>query len=144
VRRSLAALLIVALVAVPAAVATLHTHDYAEHDHPEHHHGPSSHEHGHPQLSALAAAADHAVADVTDPPVARLESCDPGGHVAAVTFNCAPAPQLHLTLAEVSTTSRGLPVLRLSAAVGLTDVRVHGPPGEARIPARAPPLTPLA
>ena len=146
VERILASLLVAALVAVPGVVSSLHVHEYTGHDHPTHHHGPASHEHGHHDSSLTELDRDH---DDTlndhDAPAVRAESCDPGRHAVAVKMSGAQPPQLHLDLAELPGPTVAAPTVSLKSAIGITDVRVHGPPPfDPRIPSRAPPLTHLA
>ena len=144
-RRTLASLLVAALVAAPGVVSSLHVHEYTGHDHPTHHHGPASHGHGHhdPSLTERERDHDHAFDD-HDAPAVRAESCDPGRHAVAVKMSCAQPPQLPLDLAEVPGPSIAVPAVPIRSAVGIIDVRLHGPPFDPRIPSRAPPLTHLA
>lgn len=145
VRRVLASFLVAALVAAPGVVSSLHVHEYTGHDHPTHHHGPASHEHG-PHHSPLTEP-DHdhdATFDSHGTAAVSAESCDPGRHAVAVKMGCAQPPQLHLDLAERPGPTIAVPTIALRSAVGITDVRVHGPPFDPRIPSRAPPLTPHA
>jgi hypothetical protein len=144
VRRPLAALLALALIAAPAATASLHVHDYADHDHPQHHHGPASHEHGRHDHPVAPASIHTRGLERHDPPENLLESCDPGRHSVAVKMSCAQSPQLHLSLAELSgSVSIPLPA-RARLMRSFRDIRVHGPPFDPHTPSRAPPLTPHA
>ena len=126
-------------------VSFLHVHEYIGHDHPTHHHAPASHEHGHELSPATETDLDHvSTFDSHGAPTARAESCDPGRHGVAVKMSCAKLPQLHLDLAELPGPTIVVPAVPVRSAVGITDVRVHGPPFDPRIPSRAPPLTPHA
>ena len=142
VRRTLASLLVTALVAAPGVLSSLHVHEYIGHDHETHHHGPASHEHGHQPSPLNAPDLDHLpVFDCHSPPTARAESCDPGRHVVAVKMTCGQLPQLHLHFAELPGPDVVVPAAPVRPAVGVTDVRVHGPPFDPRVPSRAPPPT---
>jgi hypothetical protein len=140
VRRLVGLLLAHSLVVSSATASSMHVHEYAEHDHPDHHHGPASHEHG---PSARAEQDHHSPAD-DDHPALQAESCDPGRHAVSTTLGCARVPQAHLDLAELPGPTIIAPAAPIRAATAVVDVRVHGPPFDARIPARAPPLTPHA
>ena len=140
-RRLLACVLIQALVGSTAWGASLHVHKYAGHDHPEHHHGPASHEH---HQAAVADAEHHTEAEDHDLPTFQADSCDPRHHAVAVTMGCAPLPQLHLAIAELPSPTVVVPAAPVQSVAPVTDVRVHGPPFDSRIPARAPPLSPQA
>jgi hypothetical protein len=61
-----------------------------------------------------------------------------------VTMGCAPLPQLHLAIAELPSPTVVVPAAPVQSVAPVTDVRVHGPPFDSRIPARAPPLSPQA
>ena len=135
-------MLAAALVAAPAAVTSLHVHEYVEHDHVEHHHGPASHEHQHARRPAVHEL-DHPAPPVGDGELA-LESCDPGHHAIAIGMTCAQPPQSDLSLADLDGPVEMAPSVRHRSATGVTDVRVHGPPFDPRIPSRAPPPTDLA
>jgi hypothetical protein len=135
VRRLLALVLAPALVASSAMASSTHVHEYAEHDHPEHHHGPASHEHAH----SAPAEQDHPPAD-DDHPAFQAESCDPGRHAVAATFVCAQVPQSHVDLGDLPGPSIVAAAASIRSATPIVDVRVHGPPFDTRIPARAPPL----
>ena len=128
VYRSLAFLLIPALVAASGAVSPLHTHVYGDHDHPEHHHGPAVHEHqpvvAHPEDGR-----------------AHLEGCSPGRHAVSLTFVCATPPQVHAQDADVNIPGSPTPPLEIEFAAQHTDIRVHGPPPRAQASPRAPPAT---
>ena len=140
-RRLVACALVQALVVSTAMGASLHVHEYLGHVHPEHHHGPASHEH-----HQAAIADDHHHDDPEDHglPVLQADSCDPGHHTVAVTMSCAQVPPLHVDIAELPGPTVVVPAALLQSAVPVTDVRVHGPPFDSRIPARAPHLTPQA
>ena len=138
-RRLVALALVQALVLSTASASSLHVHEYAGHDHPEHRHGPASHEHFHSEIADYYTSAD----DGRHPWV-QAESCEPGQHAVAVTMGCAQVPQVQVDVAELpgpATLTLASPG-RSAASVG--DVRVHGPPFDPEIPARAPPLTHLA
>jgi hypothetical protein len=137
----LAFVLIQALVVSAAVGASLHVHEYAGHDHPDHHHGPASHEH---RQAAIADDDHHDETEDHDLPAFQADSCDPGHHVMAVTMGCAQVPQLHVDIAEVPGTTMVVPAAPVQSAAPVMDVRVHGPPFDFRIPARAPPFTPQA
>jgi hypothetical protein len=118
--------------------SSMHVHEYAAHDHPDHHHGPASHEHKH---SVLAEQDHHSPAD-DDHQALLAESCDPGRHAIATTLGWAQVPQAHVDLGELPGPTIIAPAAPIRSATPVIDVRVHGPPFDARIPARAPPLTP--
>jgi hypothetical protein len=141
VRRVLALVLAQALVVSASVGSSLHVHEYVGHDHPDHHHGPASHEHHH---SALAGGADHFASEDHDVPAFQEDSCDPGRHAVALTMGCAQVPQVHVDIAELPSPSVSMPAVPVKSAVAVTDVRVHGPPFDPRVPSRAPPLTHLA
>lgn len=140
VRRLLALVLANALAGSSATASLLHVHEYREHDHPEHHHGPAAHEH----KRSASAEQDHHSATDDDHPAFQAESCDPGRHAVATTLGCAQVPQPHVDMAEVPGPAIIAPAAPIRSATPVVDVRVHGPPFDARIPARAPPLTPHA
>ena len=139
-RRLLVIVLILALVASTALAVSLHVHAYAEHDHPEHHHSPASHEH---HQAAVADDDDHH-AETGDHglPAFQADSCDPGHHSVDVTMGCAQVPQLHLAIAELPSPTVVVPAAPVQSVAPVKDVRVHGPPFDSRIPARAPPSLP--
>jgi hypothetical protein len=139
VRRLLAIVLIQALVASTALTASLHVHEYTGHDHPEHHHSPASHEH---HQAAVADDDHHAETEDHGVPAFQADSCDPGNHAVAVTMGCAQVPQLHLAIAELPSPTITAPAAPVQSVAPVRDVRVHGPPFDSRIPARAPPFTP--
>ena len=140
-RRLVACALVQALVVSTAMGASLHVHEYLGHDHPEHHHGPASHEHHH---STLAEQDHDSVAEDHDPPALQADSCDPGRHAVAVTMGCGQVPQVHVDVAELPGPTIIDLVAPLDSVATVTDVRVHGPPFDFRVPSRAPPLTHLA
>ena len=142
VRRTLTFLLVAAQIAAPSVVSSLHVHEYIGHDHPTHHHGPESHEHGRHHARQIEADHDHDVAvDGHEVDTIQTESCDPGRHAVAVTMTCAQPLQLTLDLAELPGPTIVVPSAPVRTGVGITDVRVHGPPPfDPRIPSRAPPL----
>ena len=135
--RRLAACAIVKALVLSAAVAPLaHVHEYVGHDHPEHHHGPAVH--GHEQ-STHAVPDHHSIADNDHDPAIEAESCDAGRHVIGVTMASACAPQVDVDMAELPGPTVSAASAPIESAAPLTDVRVHGPPYDSRIPARAPP-----
>jgi hypothetical protein len=138
VRRLFAFVLVQAMVMSSATGSSLHVHEYAGHDHPEHHHGPAAHEHHH-----SAPAGEHHTED-QDHPGLQADSCDPGRHAVAATMVCAQAPRIHVDIAELPGPAILVAAVSVRSAIALTDVRVHGPPIDRGIPARAPPLTHLA
>jgi hypothetical protein len=139
VRRLLAFVLLQALVVSTAWGASLHVHEYLGHDHPEHHHGPASHEH---HQAAIADDDHHDETEDHGLPALQADSCDPGHHAVAVTMGCAQVPQLHAAIAELPSPTVVVPAAPVQSVAAVRDVRVHGPPFDSRIPARAPPLTP--
>jgi hypothetical protein len=140
--RGLAAVVLAqALIVSSILPSPLHVHEYIGHDHPDHQHGPASHEH-HPPPSA---GQDHHGQDEdADRQAAHVESCDPGRHVVAVAIGYAPVPQPQVDLGELPGPTIVAPAAPLRSAIAVIDVRVHGPPLDLRIPARAPPLPSLA
>ena len=141
VRRPLAFVLIQALVVSTAVGASLHVHEYVGHDHPEHHHGPALHEHHH---AAIADDDHHDEAEDHGLPAFQANSCDPGHHAVALRMGCAQVPQLHIVIAELPSPIVVVPAAPVQSVAPVMDVRVHGPPFDSRIPARAPPFTPQA
>jgi hypothetical protein len=141
VRRLVAFALIQALAVSTSMAASLHVHEYLGHDHPDHHHGPASHDH---QQPPTVDRDHHAHADDEDHPAWQADPCEPGRHATGVSMTCACVPQAHVDLAEVPQLSLVRPIAPARAAVAVIDVRVHGPPFDARIPARAPPVSHLA
>lgn len=172
VRRLLSSVLAVIVAVCSAAVSSPHVHAYGGHEHPEHQHGPASHRHEHhhgsPAAAAVPASADDhhdthhgdghdddgdasvrregAGASVSIVGVSvRIEACDAGDHAVRIPGAAAPATQAHVPLAAVLAGSIVVPpVVPARFAIALLDVRVHGPPPDTRLPARAPPLTSLA
>ena len=144
-RRLVAFVLIQALAASTSMGSSLHVHEYIGHDHPDHHHGPATHEHQHDR-AALDDRDHHGLAagEEDDHQAWQADPCEPGRHAVAVGGVCACIPQAHVDLAELT----GPAVVALGApirsTVPFTDVRVHGPPFDARTPARAPPVSPHA
>lgn len=128
-----------ALIVWPILPSPLHVHEYIGHDHPDHQHGPASHEH-HPS-SASAEQAHHGQEEDEDQQAAHVESCDPGMHAAAVAIGRAQVPQPRVDLGELPGPMIVAPAAPVRSAIPVVDVRVHGPPFDLRIPARAPPLT---
>jgi hypothetical protein len=126
VHRSLALLLIPAVIATSGAVSLLHTHVYDDHDHPEHHHGLAAHEH-------------HRVAADRQDGAPHLEGCDPGEHAVSLSFVCAAPPQVHGVDADLNPPGSLRPQIEIKLAAQPTDIRVHGPPPRAQTSPRAPP-----
>ena len=139
-RRLVGLLLAYSMVASAAMASSMHVHEYAEHDHPEHHHGPASHEHEHSGPADL----DHHSPTDDDHPAWQAEPCDPGRHAVSSTLGCAQVPQAHVDLGELPGPTFIVPAAPIRSATPVIDVRVHGPPADARVPPRAPPLTHLA
>jgi hypothetical protein len=131
VHRSLALLLIPALIATSGVVSLLHTHVYDDHDHPEHHHGLAAHEH------------HRVVADHEDG-APHLEDCDPGEHAVSLAFVRAAPPQAHGLDADVNPPGSLTLQLEIKLPTQPTDIRVHGPPLRAQTSPRAPPAIPHA
>jgi hypothetical protein len=147
VRRLLSFVLAVIVAVSSAAVSSPHVHAYgAGHNHPEHQHGPASHghEHHHGSPAPLTHAHHDAHEDGGDVASVRLEACDAGDHAIRIPGAAAPVPQAPAQLAVLSGLVVVPPVTPARVAIALLDVRVHGPPADTRLPARAPPLTPLA
>jgi hypothetical protein len=140
VRRLVGLLLAHSLVVSSAMASSMHVHEYAEHDHPDHHHGPASHEH----KVSVPAERDHQSPTDHDHPAFEAESCDAGRHAVAVSLGGAQVPQAHVDLGELPGPTIVAPAASIRSAIPVVDVRVHGPPFDARIPARAPPQTPNA
>ena len=141
VRRLLAFVLIQALVVSTALGTSLHVHEYVGHDHPEHHHGPASHEH-HP--AAIAENDHHDETEDHGLTALPADSCDPARHAVAVAMGCAQVSQLHIAISELPSPTVVVPAAPVQSVAPVRDVRVHGPPFDSRIPARAPPFTPHA
>jgi hypothetical protein len=139
VRRFVAAVLACGLVVSSTVASSLHVHEYVGHDHPEHHHGPAAHDHGH---STAVDGDHHPIAD--DHSAIQAESCDPGRHAVSIAVGCAYVPQVHIDLAELPRPTTEAPSSVSQSAITPRDVRVHGPPFDARIPSRAPPVIPHA
>jgi hypothetical protein len=59
-------------------------------------------------------------------------------------MGCIHTPQKHPMSAAVRAPADAAPITSNRSPVPFTDVRVHGPPLDVRIPARAPPLIPHA
>ena len=140
-RRLVAFVLAQALVASSAVSSSLHVHEYLGHDHPDHHHGPATHDHEDPTFVDL----DHHSAGKEDHELAvEADSCDPGRHTVSVSMACASVTQVHVYLAKLPSPRIVVPTAPIQSAIAITDVRVHGPPFDARIPSRAPPVNPHA
>jgi hypothetical protein len=146
VRRLLSFVLAVIVAVCSATISSPHVHAYGGHDHPEHQHGPASHGHEHHHGSAATPAHDHhdAHEDVGHIASVRIEACDAGDHAIRVPGAVAPVPQAHVQLAVLSSLIVVPPVAPARLGFAPLDVRVHGPPQDTRLPARAPPLTLLA
>ena len=140
VRRLVGLLLAQSLVVSSAMASSMHVHEYADHDHPEHQHGPASHEHTH----FAPAHEDHHSPTDDDHRALRADSCDPGRHAVSATAGCVQAPQLYIDRGELPGPTIVAPPASIRSATPVLDVRVHGPPFDPRIPARAPPLIPHA
>jgi hypothetical protein len=141
VRRLVAFLLAQALMVSTFVASSLHVHEYVGHDHPDHHHGPAAHDHDHP---ATTDRDHHSHEENEDHPAWQADACEPGRHAVSVSMSCACILQAHVDLAELPGPTVGVPSAPIRSTVPFTEVRVHGPPFDARIPARAPPRTPHA
>jgi len=119
------------LIAGSGQVSALHVHDYTDHDHPEHHHGLAVHEH-------------HVPDTYSDDGTPQLEGCSPGRHTISYVFVCAAPAQSPAVNAEFETPGLAVPDLGVHHALGITDIRVHGPPSRTQAAPRAPPLIFLA
>jgi len=132
--RRLVAVRRIAAVVLGLAVASsglqpgLHVHAYTDHDHPEHHHGPAVHDHD--EIEQHDEAGD-----------VRLDECDPAQHVLTLAALCVAAPELSLFDDALKPSAIRAPRLSSLVASHLTDVRVHGPPLDARLAPRAPPVS---
>jgi hypothetical protein len=146
VRRVLSFVLAVILAVCSATIASPHVHAYDGHEHPEHQHGPASHGHEHHHGAAATPAHDHhdGHEDAADIASVRIEACDAGDHAIRIPGAVAPLPQAHAPLAVLSSLIVVPSVAPSRLALAPLDVRVHGPPSDTRLPARAPPLTFLA
>jgi hypothetical protein len=166
VRRCVSLVLALILAASSAVVSSAHVHAYAAgHDHPEHRHGPASHGDDQHHASRHAATHDHHAAqddhdglgaqdrhDAQDRHHGGLDgaagfhadACDAGDHVLKVPAAAGPLARAHVQLAVLTIPITGVPVSSGRLAAAPIDVRVHGPPPDTRLPARAPPLTSLA
>jgi hypothetical protein len=144
VRRFLALMLALIVAVCSAAVSSPHVHAYGGHDHPEHQHGPTSHGHDHHDGSPAIASHDDGHGDNGGVASFRIEGCDAGDHAVRLPGTAAPVPQSHVQLAVLSGPIVVPPVLPARLAIARLDVRVHGPPPDTHLPARAPPLTFLA
>jgi hypothetical protein len=71
----------------------------------------------------------------------QADSCDPGRHAVGVSMGCAYVPQVHVDVAERPGPPTARPSASIRPVVPVTDVRVHGPPFDPRIPSRAPPVS---
>jgi hypothetical protein len=59
-------------------------------------------------------------------------------------MGCAQVTPSHVVIAELPGPTVLVPAALVRSVAPVTDVRVHGPPFDPRIPSRAPPLTPHA
>jgi hypothetical protein len=148
VRRLLALVLALTVAGFSTAVPSMHVHAYGGHDHPDHQHGPALHRHGHDH-GAQAVAVEEQHGDHHHDGPARIqrnviEACDPGEHAIRVPGTAVSLPQIHLQLAVLSSAIVAAPATPVRLALAPMDVRVHGPPSDLRLPARAPPPTFLA
>lgn len=148
VRRFFALVLVHTVAAMPAALSSLHVHEYSGHDHPSHHHGPAVHQHeraadlGHEHSGAEYGHGDDSAIAHTESATATIEPCDPGRHSISVGIGIIQVRSVHVDLAQfASPTLFALPV-SIHAIGPRTDVRVHGPPFDVQIPSRAPPVIP--
>lgn len=127
VHRSLALLLIAAVIATPGISSWLHTHAYDGHDHPEHHHGLAAHQH-------------HVAHSRTEEGTAHLGRCDPGMHVVHFVYVCATPPQVQGVDAELRLPDLPVPQSRIQGTIRHADLRAHAPPPRTDASPRAPPL----
>jgi hypothetical protein len=160
VRRLCAFVLALTVAGSSAAASSMHVHAYGGHDHLDHQHGPASHRHDHDQGGPAEAVDDHYDGHDDDhhddyddqdgrghddrTAAARVEACDPGEHAIRIPRTAGPLPQIHLQLAVLPGAVVVAPATPVRVTLAPLDVRVHGPPADIRLPARAPPLTPLA
>jgi hypothetical protein len=148
VRRLLALVLALTVAGSSAATSSMHVHAYDGHDHPEHQHGPASHSHGHdepfPTIAVEDHHDDHDLHGDGGREAIRIEACDPGDHTIRIPRAGAPLPQVHPQLAVLPGAIVVASDTPVRLALAPMDVRVHGPPPDSRLPARAPPLTSLA
>lgn len=138
-RRLVAFLLAQSLIASTSVASSLHVHEYVGHDHPDHHHGPAVHDH-----PGTADRDHHGHADDEAHPAWEADPCGPGRHAVAVSIGCASVPPMNVDLAELPGPTLAVPSSPIRSAVPFTDVRVHGPPFDARTASRAPPVAPHA
>jgi hypothetical protein len=153
VRRTLSLVLAVIVAVCSAAASSPHVHAYGGHEHSDHQHGPASHGHEHHHGAPVAPAHDHHDAhdardahdDDRDVASARIEACDAGDHAIRIPGAAGPTPRAYEQPAVVvSALIVAPPAMPARLAIAPLDVRVHGPPPDTRLPARAPPLTSLA
>jgi hypothetical protein len=132
VRQLVAFVLVVGVVLTATRSAELHIHRYPDHDHPEHHHGLALHDHhfasGKPSVPGGGA---------------RVERCDPAGHVTSVVFLCTAAAGAETDAARLEIPLTDEPDVHGGFTVDVAGIRVHGPPGTTRTSPRAPPLNAL-
>lgn len=149
-RRLLALVLALTVAGSSAAVSSMHVHAYGGHDHHEHQHGPASHRHDHDHQAPAIAAADHhhdhgLHGDGDDGgETLRIEACNAGDHEIRMPRAAAPLPRVYLQLAVLPGAIAVAPATPIRLTLAPIDVRVHGPPPDTRLPARAPPQTFLA
>jgi hypothetical protein len=137
VRRLVAFALVQALAVSTSMASSLHVHEYVGHDHPEHHHGPAAHDH---HDLAPADQDDHTDAGDEDHLAWQADPCEAGRHAVVVSMGCAWIMHGHIDLAELPGLTIVVASATIRSALPFTDVRVHGPPFDPRIPSRAPPL----
>lgn len=137
-RRVAAVVLAQALVVSAATGSSLHVHEYVGHDHPDHHHGPATHAHEH---STDHDPAHHSATESEHETTIEAERCEPGRHAVTASMVCSHIPRVQVDLAELAEPTVSIPNAHVRSAVRLTDVRVHGPPLDAGIPPRAPPVS---
>jgi hypothetical protein len=137
VRRLATLALAHALVVSSFGVSPLHMHEYVGHDHPDHHHGPAIHGHTH----AATGAHHGGLTEEHHRPALQADRCDAGKHAVTVAMGGAFVVQLHLDTAELPGPTIAIVPAPAQSTAPVTDVRVHGPPHEIRLPSRAPPLT---
>lgn len=142
-RRAVALLLVHALTLSSAVASSAHVHEYLGHDHPDHRHGVASHTHG--QIhAALPHADDHDSAAHEAAETVSIEACDPGRHAVPALVAFTEVRQVHLDQAVFPGPTIDESPRPVHLALAVADVRAHGPPLDAGIPSRAPPLPRLA
>jgi hypothetical protein len=149
VRCLLALVLALTVAGSSAAVPSMHVHAYGGHDHPDHQHGPASHRHDHDHDAPAIGVDDHhddhdLHGDDGGGAAIRVEACTAGDHAVRIPAAATAPPQAPLQLAVLPRAILLAPATPVRLAFAPMDVRVHGPPPDSRLPARAPPLTFLA